>query len=260
MAKFNGGWNDLKVAEPIPVSFAMTYAKFDGVVGTVKNVTTFHNPTGGAWTATPISITSAPTIAANNGGVIISDSLKADLMNNEILTYNSSAPPPMNNVFFLIGNPEMGLFFKNSITVGLGAGTFNLVQISFMANSATSGDDSGKVEVFDFGSANHTGNVTLEMAFSGYFGECNLGIRLEDNANHSSIYELRAYIIDVDDDASNGNYERGSNKKKVDEILKAKKKKNPGPIGYNLGIPGVEYVSPSSSLITRPWVLGYLVQ
>lgn len=201
MANFPGGWLSLQSSSPIPITKYASYAyNYDGAItteGTVKNVTTFQTPTT-AWSASPISLNAEPTVLAVNAAVNVNEAIKAASMNMQTLMANlTNAPIPIKNMIYVYGNQDdNSLLYKMQIALNFGASNYNLYQISVMENAGTLGDEHGHCEVIDFGAGPFTGVNTLNIFFRGYYGNVNIGIRLESSAGGlSSIFELRANVM-----------------------------------------------------------------
>ncbi len=203
MATYPGGWLTLENSNPIPISNFITLASiFNGATtdGNIVMSSEFCNPTGGTWGATPITLNAEPTVAAVNSALFVNEVIKSRAINAQTKMANLAAicPPPLQNMVYLYGNnDDNNLLYQVSVPLNLGAGSYDLFQLSVMENAATQGDEHGNVEVYDFGSATLTGLVTLNLFFSGFYGSVNLGIRLESLANVSSIYELRTIVLPV---------------------------------------------------------------
>lgn len=99
--------------------------------------------------------------------------------------------------------------------------------MSLFENAATSGDQHGQIEVIEFDKGSDwTGQVTLNLIISGFFGKANFGLRLEKNpGDESSIFELRTKIIEIQTESEE---EDETPKKERDTILQPKKKKKEG--------------------------------
>lgn len=111
---------------------------------------------------------------------------------------NLNAPPPFNNLLFLVGNSD-GYDYSNDISIDLGAGTYDNMEISVFGNSMTEGNSKGNVGVYSFGAGPFTGTGTLNLTLDSNTQFLNLGIRLESTTNQSSIMNIPIVILGADD-------------------------------------------------------------
>ncbi|MBM2813320.1 MAG: hypothetical protein HW421_82 [Ignavibacteria bacterium] len=260
MAYYPGGWNDLKNSEPDPITEVVTYAAITvgGTTtnGIVKYTSDFITPIGGIWDTSPISITSEPYVDALDAAIYPHEAELASALNMQTKIYNPDVPSPMENLLFLYGNDEQPLYRMN-IPLSFGASTCNKLMISVFENAGTLGNNHGQIQVIDFGSGPFSGNLTLKLVFTGYYGSCNIGVFTEETDPHSasSILCLRCIISQIESDLEDSEEIKD---KYSDEILATKKqKKKPKPKPWNEGIGvstsgGDPGTSDSSSGFTKP--------
>lgn len=198
MSQLPGGWLDLSQSNPLPIANVIAYAMLGTTAGTIKNSTNFNVPTSAPWVTSPLSFTS-PSVVAVNAVTNPDEAMLAQAMNAQTQMANLTAAFPLTNLVYLYGNNPGELKYEMDIPVNLGVNNYDSVQISILENAATSGiDQSGKIQVIDFGSGPFTGALTLKLMLSGYYGEVHIGIRVNKiTTNNSSIFDLRAIILPV---------------------------------------------------------------
>jgi hypothetical protein len=198
MTNYPGGWLSLENSSPMPITDIITFASVnDGSVtkGVVLDSSTYHDPTGGTWAATPISITNAPTFNPVNPTYSLDDVMVADAMNMQTKSANlTTAPSSLSSLIYLYGN-NSDIRFSCDIVLSLGGLSYDSIQISVLENCVTYGDSNGNIQVIDFGAGPYTGAVTLNLILGQRFGPINIGIRLESTTNVSSIFELQTVIL-----------------------------------------------------------------
>ena len=195
---FNPGWQGFMKSKPIKVSDYISYSQIQPPIlppvnGTLIKSNTFNNPTGGIWIASPVNISSPPTI--NTISTLQTDIDIKNLITSQTKFQNTSSPTPLQNFIFLQTNTDVEEKFSMIIPLNFGAGTFTLLQVSALENSVNLGDKNGDVDVWDFGTGPFTGNYNLELCFNSNVGPFNIGIRLEDNANQSSVFAINGFFI-----------------------------------------------------------------
>lgn len=199
--QFPGGWLSLENSNPMPISDFITFASlFDGsstTNGEIVLSSDYNNPTGGTWVASPISITSEPTVIAVDAVNDVTQDIIANSMNMQTKMANlaASVAPPLQNLVYLYGNLSEKLRYMCYLPLDLGGSSYDLFQVSVLENVGTQGDMHGNIEVVDFGSGAFTGTQTLQLILSDNTGPVNLGIRLESTTNQSSIFELKLVIL-----------------------------------------------------------------
>ena len=120
------------------------------------------------------------------------------MLNLQTKMRNSSAPPPLDNLFFVYGNPTLKLSYRMIFHIDLGANTYDSIQIGVFENCVTQGGEHGLIEVVEFGGGGFTGAGLLHLTFGNYFGAVNLGLRTERSAaNESTIIQLQMVIMPV---------------------------------------------------------------
>lgn len=198
MSHLPGGWLDLSQSNPLPIANVIAYAMLGTTAGTIKNSTNFNIPTTPPWVTSPLSFTS-PSVVAVNAVTNPDEAMLAQAMNAQTQMVNLTAAPPISNLVYLYGNNPGELKYEMDIPLNFGVNNHDSVQISILENAATSGiDQSGKIQVIDFGSGPFTGALTLKLMLSGYYGEVHIGIRVNKiTTNNSSIFDLRAIILPV---------------------------------------------------------------
>ncbi|MFA7325051.1 MAG: hypothetical protein WC121_00155 [Candidatus Kapaibacterium sp.] len=199
--KFPGGWLSLENSNPMPISDFITYAAlFNGSTTTDGQIVmsdVYNTPTGGTWVASPVSISTEPTVIAVDAPNDVTQQIIANSMNMQTKMANLGAnvPPPLQNLVYLYGNFSDQLRYLCYLPLNLGGSSYDLFQVSVLENVGTQGDMHGNIEVVDFGAGPHTGAQTLQLMLSENMGPVNLGIRLESTTNQSSIFELKLVIL-----------------------------------------------------------------
>jgi hypothetical protein len=201
MYSFPGGWNSLENSFPLNITDIISVARatFGAPVdGQIVYDSLFRVPSGGTWSASPITLSQEPDVQAINVTFNSIDGIEAIAMNGQTKMANlsTSVPSQLRGLVYLytpIGQPR----FWNRIYLNLGASTYNRMQISIFENSVTRGDAHGNVQSYDFGTGPFTGTGTIQLLLSNFTGQVNLGIRLESSGGASSLFELRTIAIPV---------------------------------------------------------------
>jgi hypothetical protein len=201
MTKYPGGWNDLEITRPMNITDAIAYAGlFNGTTefaGAVANSTTFHKPSGAGWAASPILLNAEPTLLAVNAAFFVNEAQIAAAINMQTKMAKLDAPYNLKNMVYLYGNPENDLKYQMTIPLDLGGASNYKVQIGVYENIVINNDVQKVVEAIDWGTQTFQNVNTLRIMFANYFGQLNIGVRLESSANVSSMFELKAYILPV---------------------------------------------------------------
>ncbi len=242
------GWLSLINSAPICIcdfaSVASIYQSPNTAVGSLISNTDFNTPTGGSWIASPISINSEPTVVCLNVTSGENTMIVADSLNMKIQMANLNAPPPLQGLVFLIGNPPGRYDYQNIISLNFGASSYTYCEISLLENSVKPGSTYGNIPSIDFDRTKgpFTGIWDLNIMFTGYYGPLDLGIRLESTTNQSSIFGLRTIIMPPDfvlGDKEIYADEMDDLSKYLEKTKKAKKKKTTftisGPTGTGTG-------------------------
>lgn len=177
-------WYDLQNAEPKNPFDFLALAMMSGQLGTLTYSTAYIND-GGTWAASPITPATNSSIVAWN---TVQDSGSAAQWGFQHLMTNadSDLATPLKGLVFIRG----GVRWRNAIRLTF-ASPCNYLEVSFLDNAGTKGDDEGAVPVIRFGSplaaTTHTLFLTTKMT-----GDVMLGLRTEVTATgDDSMFEMR---------------------------------------------------------------------
>jgi hypothetical protein len=181
-------WYGLQQMSPMCPLDLIANAKFGNIQGALKNSTNFGNP--GSWTevGSNIVIASAPVCIAlgTDSQQKVEDAAQ---WNFSHLTWkgDSTVAPPLRRTIFLRAGNE----WLNRIQFTISGMTPTNVQLSFLSNAATRGDDQGTWPVIDF-----TGTfvgATLEISILGR-GPVQMGM-LVTNSTTYYMYDLLCIAV-----------------------------------------------------------------
>lgn len=197
---FNPGWQGFMESDPISLAEFISFAEAESTSGpsitydgTFMKSSVFNSPSLGTWNSSPISITSSPTI--NSIGTLQSNVDVQNLIASQTAFMGTNVPPPLQNFLFLQTNKGCEQKFSMTIPIDLGGGSFDVFQISALENSVNQGDKNGQIQVIDFGSGPFSGTFDLHLCFNAGSGPFNIGIRLENNLNQSSMFAIRGFLL-----------------------------------------------------------------
>ena len=179
-------WYDLQNTEPKNPFDIISYAMLDASIGTLLYSSAYIND-GGTWSSSPITVgaQSASPVSAWNGPDHSGDAAQWSMQHLTTNTASDLATPLRSLVFIRAGN-----LWRNDINLVFGAAC-NYLEISFLDNAGTKGDDEGAVPVIRFdgpiAAATHQLSITTKMP-----GEVLLGLRTEvTSSTDDSMLQLR---------------------------------------------------------------------
>lgn len=182
-------WYDLQNTEPKNPFEIISYALFDATVGTLLYSTAFIHD-GGTWSTSPITVGAASSSSVSAWNTTDDSGSAAQWSAQNQMTNNASdlATPLKSLVFLKAGNQ-----WKNTIPLTFGSACTYL-EVSFLDNAGTKGDDEGAVPVIRFEgpitAAAHILVLTTKMP-----GEILLGLRTEvTSSGDDSMLQLRCIM------------------------------------------------------------------
>ena len=184
-------WYDLQNTAPKNPFDLIANAFLNGTGGQFLYSTTYIDPPGGTWTASPIFNSGQATCEAlgtDNFQMVAN----AAQWNFQHQTANTAATlaPPMRKLVYL----RYGTMWQMKIPLSLGGITVDDVQLSFLDNAGTRGDYAGAIPVISFpGTFSGTVNliVTLKQP-----GQVSMGLRVIDAATSDwSMFESDWVVV-----------------------------------------------------------------
>ncbi len=196
MGRFSGGWRDLEKEYPFQITNVIASAIILLDTGTIVDSTDYNSPTGGIWGASPLVLHAAPRVRPIDT-LYGEKTMYAEAMNMQIKTADLNAPPPLQNLIYLVGNEKDDFRYSMELAFTTGGNTLTTIEISILENLATTGDKNGCIEVIKFTNNNWMGLIPIILTIHDYQGEINLGIRTEltSGLHPSSILNLRCRVI-----------------------------------------------------------------
>ena len=172
-------WFDFLRTCPFDPRDLIAQAILNETVGKFELSTNYIVP--GEWSVSPLSISSKPIVTAleSNNQLKVADAAQWNFLN---LTWNNSPSLaiPIRKVVFLRGIND----WSNQLYLDFGENPITEVQLSFLMNAATRGDNQGTVPVIRWTGLNLTGDNTLSVVVR-QLGIFSIGIWTYDGAEHA---------------------------------------------------------------------------
>jgi hypothetical protein len=152
-------WNDITKMQPSDILSVLAYAQLASTAGEFVNTTTYINS---SWNTSPLSIVSAPTVAANGTDNLQKvEEAKQWTMSHKTWNSDASVPPQLQNTVIM----RAGIDWNNTLRVELGGDGPTKIQVGLIWNAATSGDAQDEVGVIEWDSLALTGEQDLKFTF-----------------------------------------------------------------------------------------------
>jgi hypothetical protein len=196
-ASGNGGrivsWYDLQNMNPKNPLDLICYARLGvslstGTEGRLTNSTVFANSP----VSSPISILagSIPTCYANgtDNKQKVEEAVQWNMAHLTRYITEGTLPPSLGRLLFLRG----GLEWNMAISLDFGETTYEALELSFLMNASTRGDDQGTIPVISF-AGEYTGTKYLVITLK-EFGHMRMGLRTLNGGN-SAMFEMDWIIV-----------------------------------------------------------------